>query len=68
VVPYLDVAAAACVISHLAADSTARRNMADATATLARSLFDMDQYVNRLDALGRSLAPANARPRADAAP
>ena len=58
VVPYLDVAAAARVISHLAADPIARRKMADATATLARSLFDMDDYVNRLDAHGRSLAPA----------
>jgi glycosyltransferase involved in cell wall biosynthesis/predicted O-methyltransferase YrrM len=68
VVPYLDVAAAARMISHLAADPKARRDMAEATETLARASFNMDQYVNHLDELGSSLTPASARPRADATP
>ncbi len=66
VVPYLDVAAAASTISYLATNSMARRNLANATAKLARSLFNMDQYVSRLDACGRALSTGNVQPTAKA--
>jgi glycosyltransferase involved in cell wall biosynthesis len=57
VVPHLDAEAAGRVIAHLAADETLRSAMAQATARLARDLFDMERYVGQLDALGRAHAP-----------
>lgn len=65
VVPYLDVAAAARTISHLATNSIARGNMASATAKLARSLFDMEHYIRQVDACGRALSSGNVQQPAD---
>ncbi len=66
VVPHLDAEAAGRVIAHLATNPAARQRMADATARLARTLFDMGRYVDALDALGTALAPRAAQLQADA--
>jgi glycosyltransferase involved in cell wall biosynthesis len=54
VVPYLDTAAAARVIGHLALNDEAHRLMAEATDRLAHAIFNMNHYVAQLDALGAS--------------
>jgi glycosyltransferase involved in cell wall biosynthesis len=56
VVPYLDARAAAQRIAALADDATAYRRISDATLHVARSNFDMDAYVSRLDELGHQAA------------
>lgn len=53
VVPYLDAHAAALVIAQLADDEHLRRTIGDATRRLADTVFDIDDYVRRLDQLGR---------------
>ena len=53
VVPHLDVHAAARVIAHFASDESARARAGDDLHSYAKSTFDMDQYIERLDKLGR---------------
>ena len=53
VVPYLDVMAAAKVIVRLADDENLRAELGRATKRIAKTTFDMDRYVDRLDQLGR---------------
>jgi hypothetical protein len=66
VVPHLDTAAAAALIAHLAADEPARERMGKATGRLARSVFDMQAYVTRLDTLGTATAAVADQSHADA--
>jgi glycosyltransferase involved in cell wall biosynthesis len=66
VVPYLAVETAARVVLDLAADEAARRRVCDATARLARASFDMERYVDQLDALGGAAARRTAQRCADA--
>jgi glycosyltransferase involved in cell wall biosynthesis len=54
VVPHLDAAAAARVIAEFADDEHARTEVGDATRRLARSAFDMDDYVSRIERLGHA--------------
>jgi glycosyltransferase involved in cell wall biosynthesis/regulator of replication initiation timing len=54
VVPHLDAAAAARVIAEFADDEHARTEVGDATRRLARSAFDMDNYVSRIETLGHA--------------
>lgn len=51
-VPHLDIAAAADLIAGLAADRNRYDGMSRAVRGLAKRAFDMDAYVERLDALG----------------
>jgi glycosyltransferase involved in cell wall biosynthesis len=53
VVPYLDTHSAACAIANLANDKTTYASMSDTTRRFAQSLFNMQDYVNKLDQLGR---------------
>jgi hypothetical protein len=53
VVPHLDVQAAACVIANLANDENARAEIGEAARRFGQATFDMDRYVDRLDALGQ---------------
>jgi glycosyltransferase involved in cell wall biosynthesis len=53
VVPHLDVQAAASVIADFANNETMRRRIGDATRDFAQATFDIDNYVRRLDELGR---------------
>ena len=53
VVPYLDAHAAARVIAQLADDEHLRKTIGDATRRVAHTVFDIDDYVRRLDQLGR---------------
>ena len=66
VVAHLDTGAAADLIGSLASDEPARMRMADATGRLARTIFDMKRYVERLDALGTASSARVAQQRADA--
>jgi glycosyltransferase involved in cell wall biosynthesis len=66
VVPHLDAEAAGRVITHLSSDETARQKMAQATANLARAIFNMEHYVAHLDALGVLHDAQAAQKRADA--
>ena len=66
VVAHLDTGAAADLIASLASDEPARLRMADATGQLARSIFDMKRYVERLDALGTASAARLTHECADA--
>jgi len=52
VVPHLDVAAAARAIAEFADDEAARHEVGAITRRLAEATFDMDRYVDRVDALG----------------
>jgi glycosyltransferase involved in cell wall biosynthesis len=52
VVPYLDVPAAARVITQIVDDKGAYSRIGEATRRLASATFDMDRYVSRLDELG----------------
>jgi glycosyltransferase involved in cell wall biosynthesis len=54
VVPHLDAAAAARVIAEFADDEDARSAVSDATRRLARSAFNMDDYVSRIETLGHT--------------
>lgn len=65
VVPHLDADAAGRLIARFASDEPARRAMAAAISHLAETHFDMHSYVDRLDQLGRALAPLTAQRRAD---
>jgi glycosyltransferase involved in cell wall biosynthesis len=67
VVPHLDADAAGRVIVHLASDAVACRQLAEATAQLARRIFDMAHYVDQLDALGATHVARAVRLRDDAA-
>lgn len=66
VVPHLDVHAAGEIIAKLAADRDLHLIMSQATAQLARDVFDMNAYVQKLDALGSELGRKAAQWRADA--
>lgn len=65
VVAHLDIGAAAELIGRLAADEPARIRLAEATGRLARTVFDMQHYVEQLDALGTATAASAARRCAD---
>src|SRR5262249_42700667 len=54
VVPHLDVHAAARVIADFANDESARVRAGDVFCSFAKSTFNMEEYVDRLDSLGRS--------------
>lgn len=53
VVPSLDVEAAAGLIATLAADEPKRQEIATASRRLAEKTFDMEDYIARLDGIGR---------------
>lgn len=53
VVPYLDVDAAAKTIVDLADNETRRSELGRATQAVAKTTFDMDRYINRLDQIGQ---------------
>lgn len=63
--PYADVQAAAEIIVHLANHPSGREKLSRATADLARSAFDLDVYVQRIDSLAKSLAGLTEQCRAD---
>lgn len=52
VVPHLDIEAARSVLLRLAGSETAYAQIAKATAEFARRTFDMERYVEALDAIG----------------
>ena len=53
VVPHLDVKAAANIIARLADDEGRRAEIGRSIQRVAKTIFDMDRYVDRLDHLGR---------------
>ena len=65
VVPYLDTAAAAKVISDLADDSERRAATSRAIRARAEAAFNMPGYVNTIDRLGMQSADAVHRTRRD---
>ena len=65
VVPYLDIDAAIHLIAKVTSDESQRMRMAHATVRLARTIFDMERYVQRLDALGTESSAWTAQQRAD---
>ena len=65
VAPYLDVHAAARVIAAMADDDELRRTIGEAARHLARTVFDMDDYVGRVDRLGRESATIMEQRRRD---
>jgi glycosyltransferase involved in cell wall biosynthesis/predicted O-methyltransferase YrrM len=57
VVAHLDVDAAAQLICRLASDAAAAGELRAATSRFAQETFDMETYVEKLDALGRRHGP-----------
>jgi glycosyltransferase involved in cell wall biosynthesis/SAM-dependent methyltransferase len=67
VVPHLDVAAAAELISTLAIDDEKLRRFGDAVREVGKSTFDMNAYVNAICELGERAREATEQMNADAA-
>ncbi|WP_158948677.1 rhamnan synthesis F family protein [Paraburkholderia acidisoli] len=65
VVPHLDAGAAADVIARLAEDRNQLQALGDAVQTLARERFDMERYVQSIDALGSGARSAMEQAEAD---
>ena len=65
VVPYLDSRAAAEVILKLATDVAFRDRVSAAIKKLAKTTFDMDRYVDRLDVLGQNASKTMVQRRQD---
>jgi glycosyltransferase involved in cell wall biosynthesis len=62
VVPHLDLGSAARVIAAFADDEAARIETGGATRRLARTVFDMERYVNQIEAVGlESVRTVNQR-------
>jgi glycosyltransferase involved in cell wall biosynthesis len=66
VVDHLDAEAAGRLILALAGDEKRRSTMAAATLELSRTRFNMERYVDRLDALGTSSSQQMKKRLADA--
>jgi hypothetical protein len=65
VVPYVDVQAAARLIADLADDPVAYAKISEATRRVAERVFDMDDYVRRLDGLGHEAMALIRQRKAD---
>lgn len=62
IAPYVDSHAAAGIIHELATNVERAKRTQDLLRELAARLFDMDEYVAKVDAIARQLAPAGIAP------